>query len=135
MPSSQLALAELQAAVALDQLQRVLRRGEHDAGAAVPSQSGRPVPRAACSSSGSRSSSHAAAIEPCSASSACASLRVCAASAKIASESTVIRGSARAQACPSSSASSLTMIPLWIPTTGPCLTGWLLAAIDGWPFV
>ena len=34
-----------------------------------------------------------------------------------------------------SSSSSLRMIPLWMPTTGPCRTGWLLAAIDGWPFV
>ena len=64
-----------------------------------------------------------------------ASLRECAASANIASESTVISGSVRAHGCSASSSSSLTMIPLWMPTTGPCRTGWLLAAIDGWPFV
>jgi hypothetical protein len=74
-------------------------------------------------------------MEPRSSSSACASLRECAASAKIASESTVIRGSARAQSWSASSSSSLTMMPLWIPITGPCRTGWLLAGIDGWPFV
>ena len=100
-----------------------------------PSQSGRPTPRAAKTVPGSRWSSQAVAIEPASASSARGSFCECAASAKIASESTVIRGSERAQEWGASSSSSLTMIPLWIPTTGPCRTGWLLAGIDGWPFV
>jgi len=58
-----------------------------------------------------------------------------AARAKIASESTVILGSQRAQLSGSSNSSSLRMIPLWMPTTGPWRTGWLLAAIEGWPFV
>ncbi len=59
------------------------------------------------------------AIEPASASSARGSFREWAASAKIASESTVILGSEREQEWGASSSSSLTMIPLWIPTTGP----------------
>ena len=80
---------------------------------------------------GSRASSQAAAIEPASASRARGSFRECAASAKIASESTVIRGSERAQAWGASSSSSFRMIPLWMPTTGPWRTGWLFAAIDG----
>ena len=46
-----------------------------------------------------------------------------------------IFGSARAQEKSASSSSSLRMIPLWIPTTGPCRTGWLFAVIEGWPFV
>ena len=46
-----------------------------------------------------------------------------------------MRGSQRAQLWGASSSSSFRMIPLWMPTTGPCLTGWLLAEIDGWPFV
>ena len=46
-----------------------------------------------------------------------------------------MRGSARAQSRQARSSSSFTMIPLWMPTIGPCRTGWLLAAIDGWPFV
>ncbi len=46
-----------------------------------------------------------------------------------------MRGSERAQEWGASSSSSLVMIPLWMPTTGPWRTGWLLAAIDGWPFV
>ena len=100
-----------------------------------PSQSGRPTPRAANTVPGSRWSSQAVAIEPASASSARGSFRECAARAKIASESTVIRGSERAQEWGASSSSSLTMIPLWIPTTGPWRTGWLLAGIEGWPFV
>jgi hypothetical protein len=29
----------------------------------------------------------------------------------------------------------LRIVPLWTPTTAPCLTGWLLAAIRGWPLV
>ena len=85
--------------------------------------------------SGSRASIHAVAIAPRSRSSARASFRECAARAKIASESTVISGSARAQECGASSSSSFVMIPLWMPTTGPCRTGWLLALIDGCPFV
>ena len=100
-----------------------------------PSQSGRPTPRARKRSSGSRSSSQAAAIDPCSSSNARASFREWAATAKIASESTVMRGSARAQACAASNSSSLAMMPLWMPSTGPCRTGWLLAGIDGCPFV
>ena len=70
-------------------------------------------------------------MAPRSCSSARASFREWAATAKIASESTVIRGWARAQSRQPSSSSSFTMIPLWIPTIGPCWTGWLLAAIDG----
>ena len=100
-----------------------------------PSQSGRPTPRAANTVPGSRWSSQAVAIEPASDSSARGSFCECAARAKIASESTVIRGSERAQEWGASSSSSLVMIPLWIPTTGPWRTGWLLAGIDGWPFV
>src|SRR5882762_7456146 len=61
-----------------------------------------------------------------------AAFREWAATAKIASESTVILGSARAQEWGASSSSSFVMIPLWIPTTGPWRTGWLFAAIDGW---
>ena len=34
-----------------------------------------------------------------------------------------IRGSARAQAWGASNSSSLRIIPLWMPTTGPCRTG------------
>ena len=59
------------------------------------------------------------------------SFREWAASAKIASESTVIFASARAQEWGARSSSSFVMIPLWIPTTGPWRTGWLLALIDG----
>ena len=55
--------------------------------------------------------------------------------AKITSESTLISGSARSMPCSASSSSSLKMIPLWIPTTAPWRTGWLFAAIVGWPFV
>ena len=84
---------------------------------------------------GSRSSSQAVAIAPRRCSSARASFREWAAIAKIASESTVIRGSARAQEWGASSSSSFRMIPLWIPTTGPWRTGWLLAEIEGCPFV
>ena len=47
-----------------------------------------------------------------------APLSECSASAKIASESTVISGSARSKPCAARSSSSLRMIPLWIPTTG-----------------
>ena len=93
------------------------------------------MPRATKTAPRSRSSSQAVAIEPTSASSARGSFREWAARAKIASESTVILGSARAQPKGASSSSSLTMIPLWMPTTGPWRTGWLLAAIDGCPFV
>jgi len=100
-----------------------------------PSQSGRPTPRAANSVPGSRWSSQAVAIEPASSSRARGSLREWAASAKIASESTLMRGSERAQEWGASSSSSLTMIPLWMPTTGPWRTGWLLAGTEGWPFV
>jgi hypothetical protein len=39
--------------------------------------------------------------------------------AKIASESTVIRGSAREQSWRLRSSSSFVMIPLWMPSTGP----------------
>ena len=84
---------------------------------------------------GDAASSQAAAIEPVRSSSARGSFCEWAARAKIASESTVIRGSQRAQLSGSSSSSSFRMIPLWMPTTGPWRTGWLLAGIEGWPFV
>ena len=64
----------------------------------LPSQSGRPAPRATKRVPATRESSHAVANEPSSSSSARASLPEWAASAKIASESTVIRASERAQA-------------------------------------
>ena len=37
--------------------------------------------------------------------------------------------------CRARISSSLTMIPLWIPTTEPCRIGWLLASSVGWPLV
>ena len=77
------------------------------------------MPRARKTEPAARSSSQAVAIEPTSASNAFGSLSECAASAKIASESTVIRGSTRAQSNGARSSSSLTMIPLWMPITGP----------------
>ena len=87
----QLALAQLQrgssarrARARASSRRRRCPRGPGRATAAGPCRARRS------SSSGSRSSIHAAAIEPWSASSARASLRECAASAKIASESTVI---------------------------------------------
>jgi len=49
--------------------------------------------------------------------------------------STDMLGSARAHSKQPRISSSFTMIPLWIPTTGPCLTGWLFAGIEGWPLV
>ena len=131
-----LALAQPQPAVALDDLERELRRGEEDAVAALadpqrPAHAAREEERRPARA---RRAS-AVAIAPRRCSSARASFREWAAIAKIASESTVIRGSARAQEWGASSSSSFMMIPLWIPTTGPWRTGWLLAAIDGWPFV
>jgi hypothetical protein len=84
-----------------------------------PSQSGLPVPRARISS-GRSSSSHAVAMAPSSRSSVGA---VCprerSASAKMISESTVIAGWARSIASRANRSSSLTMIPLWTPTTRP----------------
>src|SRR5204863_233386 len=55
--------------------------------------------------------------------------------AKMISESTVISGSARSIPWRSKSSSSLTMIPLWIPTTAPWRIGWLFASMLGWPLV
>ena len=97
MPSGSSRLRSFRPAVALDELERVLRRGEDDAGAALRrATAAGPCRARRTAAPGSRSSIQAAAIEPCSASSARASLRECAASAKIASESTVIRPGARA---------------------------------------
>ena len=44
-------------------------------------------------------------------------------------------GSARSNPYVSISSSSLTMIPLWTPTTAPWRMGWLLASMVGWPLV
>ena len=85
----------------------------------APIHSGRPAPRAANTVRGTRESSQAAASEPLSFSSAWGSFSEWAARQKIASESTVIRGSERAQLHGARSSSSLRMIPLWMPTTGP----------------
>ena len=100
-----------------------------------PIQSGRPTPRARNSVPERRSSSQAVAIEPRSCSRARGAPSCASASAKMASESTVISGSARSKPCCSISSSSLKMIPLWTPTTAPWRIGWLLASIRGWPFV
>ena len=59
----------------------------------VPTQTGRPTPRARYSSWGWRSSSQAAAIEPRKSSNGRAALPVASAVAKITSESTLIWGS------------------------------------------
>ena len=131
----QLALAQLQAAVALDDLERVLRRGEEDRrrGSRRATAAGRAARRV----EQLRARARRATRPPSSRAAARAPARRCA-SARRARRSPRSRrssGSARAQACPSRSSSSLTMIPLWIPTTGPWRTGWLLAAIDGWPLV
>ena len=52
------------------------------------------------------------------------------ASAKIASVSTVMRGAAL-EPVRAKISSSLRMMPLWMPTTPPWRTGWLLASIVG----
>ncbi len=83
-----------------------------------------------------RSSNHAVAIEPVSSSNASRETPYSSTSAKIASVSTVIsRLLALVNPCRAKISSSLRMIPLWTPITAPCRTGWLLAAIRGWPFV
>ena len=98
-----------------------------------PSQSGRPTPRARCSTSGSRSSIQAAAIAPtsCSSDARCGAVR--STSAKIASESTVISRLRRSMPCRAKSSSSLTMIPLWIPSTAPWRTGGCSRRSSGGP--
>ena len=89
------------------------------------------MPRARKRISASRSSNQAVAIEPCSSSSALGPLDASSASAKIASESTVMSGSARSKPWPLKISSSLAMMPLWTPTTAPWRIGWLLALSAG----
>ena len=103
---------------------------------ARPIQSGRPTPRARWSVR------RYALVDPGGRHRARAAPRararsdvVASMSAKIASESTVISGSARSMPCGAKISSSLTMIPLWMPTTDPCRIGWLFARTVGWPLV
>ena len=75
----------------------------------------------------SRSSSQAAAMAPVSCSSDRGSLDRASASAKIASESTVISGSARSNPNRFEDLLVVDDDPLWMPTTAPWRIGWLLA--------
>ena len=135
-PLSELPLPQADAGVALDEVERPRASTRRRARCGPPpTQSGRPMPRARKSVSSSRSSNHAAAIEPCSSSRLEGRLDASSTSAKIASESTVMPGSARSKPWPARISSSLAMMPLWMPTTAPCRMGWLLATRLGCPFV
>jgi len=63
-PFHEVALLERDVGVALDKLERGPRRGEEELVTALADQSGLPMPRARWTTSGSRSSIHALAIEP-----------------------------------------------------------------------
>ena len=102
---------------------------------AVPSQSGRPTPRATKRTSGRRSSIQAVAIEPCSCSSASGARPPPRRARRSPRSRRSSPAAARSKPWRAKSSSSFRMIPLWIPTTAPCRIGWLFASIVGWPFV
>ena len=128
-------LAEREAQRALDDLERRTRRGEEELAAAAAD------PERPCDPAGQHEGAAVTLVEPRRGHRPVELLEGpvvatgASISAKIASESTVISGSARSKPWRAKISSSFTMMPLWMPTTEPWRIGWLFATIVGWPFV